>query len=70
MYPRHFGVTFVDKDRFDELYERALKNQAPLFKEMFVRFKGKREEHHTFFLKDPSNNLLEFKYYHDSAMKY
>jgi extradiol dioxygenase family protein len=34
-----------------------------------VRFPGTRIEHHTFFLQDPSENLLEFKHYtHESAI--
>jgi extradiol dioxygenase family protein len=28
------------------------------------------EEHQTFFLVDPSNNLLEFKWYRDAHMMY
>jgi extradiol dioxygenase family protein len=28
-----------------------------------VRFPGTPLEHHTFFLEDPSHNLLEFKHY-------
>jgi extradiol dioxygenase family protein len=70
MYPRHFGITFVDKDKFDALLNRAHENNAPFFKELFIRFPGQREEHHTFFLQDPANNLLEFKYYFDLEMKY
>jgi extradiol dioxygenase family protein len=30
-----------------------------------VRFSGRPEEHLTFFLKDPSNNLIEFKIYNN-----
>jgi uncharacterized protein len=34
-----------------------------------VRFPGTRIEHRTFFLEDPSHNLLEFKHYtHESAI--
>lgn len=70
MYPRHFGITFTDKSKFDHLLNRAKECQLTFFKDLFSRFKGKQEEHLTFFLKDPSNNLLEFKYYYDPAMKY
>ncbi len=42
----------------------------PFFLEPMVRFKGRQEEHVTFFLIDPANNLLEFKYYHDHSMVY
>lgn len=70
MYPRHFGVTFKHKDDFDSLLARAKAEKVDFYKDLFVRFEGKQEEHYTFFLKDPSNNLLEFKYYADSAMMY
>ncbi|KTD21392.1 VOC family protein [Legionella londiniensis] len=70
MYPRHFGITFVDKSKFDELHSKAKENKAHFFQDLFVRFPGRKEEHYTFFLQDPSNNLLEFKYYLDPEMKY
>lgn len=70
MYPRHFGVTFKRKEEFDALLELAQKQKLEFFQDLTVRFSGKTEEHFTFFLKDPSNNLLEFKFYHDSKMMY
>jgi extradiol dioxygenase family protein len=70
MYPRHFGITFLQKTQFEYILAKAKKNQLAFFCEPFIRFKGRREEHCTFLLKDPSNNLLEFKYYDDSAMVY
>ena len=70
MYPRHFGITFADKDDFEELLANAKSNDATFFKDDFVRFEGRQEEHRTFFLIDPSNNLLEFKYCNDTTMMY
>lgn len=70
MYPRHFGVTFRDEAAFLALHARAKSSAVPFFKEIFVRFAGQPEEHRTFFLCDPSNNLLEFKHYGDPAMMY
>jgi len=70
MYPRHFGVTFVDEDKFDEIIEKAEKNNLPFFQRPFRRFGGKKDEHRTFFLKDPSNNLLEFKWYKNKSQMY
>lgn len=70
IYPRHFGVTFREKDDFDRLYLLASQREIKIYKEKFIRFKGKAEEHETFFLLDPSNNLLEFKYYFDHRMMY
>lgn len=70
MYPRHYGITFLDKNEYNQALEFAIKKELPFFAEPMVRFKGKREEHMTFFLIDPANNLLEFKYYHDISMVY
>jgi uncharacterized protein len=36
----------------------------------FHRFEGRVEEHEAFVLADPSNNLLEFKYYADPRTMY
>ena len=70
MYPRHFGITFKNKQDFENLLHLVQQRETGFFQELTTRFEGKVEEHPTFFLKDPSNNLLEFKYYHDSRMMY
>ncbi len=70
MYPRHFGITFKQKEDFDALLKLAKERELEFFQELAVRFAGKVEEHVTFFLKDPSNNLLEIKYYKESKMMY
>lgn len=70
MYPRHFGITFTDRDEYENLYKLAQAREIKFFKELFVRFKGTPEEHSSFFLQDPSNNLVEFKYYTDPRMIY
>jgi extradiol dioxygenase family protein len=70
MYPRHFGVTFVNEDDFNEVINRAENNGLTFFEEPFRRFEGKYDEHRTFFLQDPSNNLLEFKWYRDPEQMY
>lgn len=70
MYPRHFGVTFREKYQYDNLLSLARQRELPFFQEPMNRFKGLVEEHETFFLIDPSNNLLEFKYYYDERMMY
>ncbi len=44
--------------------------ELEFFKEPFIRFEGMQEEHTTFFLKDPSNNLIEFKHYKNERMIY
>ncbi len=70
MYPRHFGVTFRDKREYENLLRLASERKLTFFHEPFTRFEGKIEEHQTFFLVDPSNNLLEFKWYRDERMMY
>ena len=63
MYPRHFGITFRHKQDFDALLSHVRSQSIDLFHDVFTRFPGQPEEHLTFFLRDPSNNVLEFKYY-------
>ncbi len=58
MYPRHFGLTFVDTEDFDLLYSTAKTTGCSFFKDLFVRFDSLPERHRTFFLIDPSNNLI------------
>ncbi|MGV3489597.1 MAG: VOC family protein [Tuberibacillus sp.] len=70
MYPRHFGITFLSEEEFWKTLDMAKTNELKFFQEKMVRFGGRQEEHITFFLQDPSNNLLEFKYYHDESMVY
>jgi uncharacterized protein len=69
IYPRHFGLVFVSKSQWQELADRAKAKGLTFFQQPRVRFPGTRIEHLTFFLKDPSENLLEFKHYtHASAI--
>ena len=63
IYPRHFGLVCQTEEEWTQLRDRATKNQLPFFREPQRRFAGKPIEHLSFFLKDPSHNLLEFKYY-------
>ena len=70
LYPRHFGITFRRREEFDGLLARIRDQGVEPFQELFTRFEGKPEEHLTFFVKDPSNNLLEFKFYHRSRYMY
>lgn len=70
LYPRHFGVTFRQREDFDRLVHLARERKIEVFRDVQSRFEGLVEEHLTFVLRDPSNNLLEFKYYHDPRMMY
>lgn len=69
IYPRHFGLVFDTKENYDDFLETLKQKNIDFYIESKIRNPGQRIEHHTFFLKDPSNNLLEFKYYtHQSAI--
>lgn len=67
MYPRHFGIIIKNNNH---LYREWVKHVGKpyVFEELFHRYKGKPEEHTTFFLKDPSNNLIEFKWYKNQEL--
>jgi extradiol dioxygenase family protein len=69
VYPRHFGLIFLSELEWQALAERAKANGLRFYQQPRVRFPGLRIEHRTFFLEDPSHNLLEFKHYtHESAI--
>ena len=63
IYPRHFGLVCRTKEEWTHWKDRALTRHLPFFREPRQRFSGTPLEHLTFFLEDPSHNLLEFKFY-------
>lgn len=63
IYPRHFGLIFESEPEWQELADRAKTKGLRFYQQPRRRFPGSRLEHATFFLEDPSHNLLEFKYY-------
>jgi len=69
IYPRHFGLIFTSRDDWQALADLANANGLLFFQQPRVRYAGTRIEHRTFFLEDPSHNLLEFKHYtYESAI--
>ena len=64
LYPRHFGLVL---NEYEWDYTAKMFAQLPIekYEECFVRYKDAPEEHRTFFIKDPSGNLIEFKNYRD-----
>ncbi|MDB9345414.1 glyoxalase [Nodularia spumigena CS-586/05] len=63
IYPRHFGLIFIQENDWEDLLEKA-QQQNLIFRESpKTRFVGSPLEHRTFFLEDPFYNLMEFKYY-------
>lgn len=70
LYPRHFGITFRSREDFDALVALAEQRKLRVFRPVASRFEGLAEEHLTFVLRDPSDNLLEFKHYRNPRMMY
>ncbi len=71
LYPRHFGVTFREARDFDALHELCVQRKIELsLPTSVIRFEGLVEAHRTFVLRDPSDNLIEFKHYADPRMMY
>ena len=69
IYPRHFGLVFTSEADWEALLSRAQQQQLPFYEQPKRRFPGVPTEHRTFFLSDPFDNLLEFKYYcHSEAI--
>ena len=69
IYPRHFGLIFLQETDWETLHDRAITRQLTFHQSQKRRFPGSVLEHRTFFLQDPFYNLLEFKYYcHQSAI--
>ena len=56
----HFGV-ILNFQEFDALVERLRKNNQEFIVEPRTRFKGESGEQRTMFIRDPSNNAIEFK---------
>ena len=57
---RHFGV-ILDWHEWKELYKKLDLLKINFLLNPKIRFKNKSGEQGTFFLKDPSGNVLEFK---------
>lgn len=70
MYPRHFGITLSDGAAFARYHQTLRANGCTFWKDLFIRFGDRSERHRTFFVTDPSNNLIEFKHYDDPAFVY
>ena len=56
----HFGV-HLDPSVFNKIKENLKKNNIQYLDEPYTRFKGKKEQQETFFIKDPHGNILELK---------
>ena len=56
----HFGV-ILEWQQLDELAQRLKSKGVKFVIEPYVRFEGRKGEQMTLFVRDPSNNYLEFK---------
>lgn len=63
IYPRHFGLVFLQEADWETLLQRAKHHHLNFYQTEKRRFPGSPLDHRTFFLQDPSCNLLEFKHY-------
>ncbi|BAZ44255.1 glyoxalase/bleomycin resistance protein/dioxygenase [Chondrocystis sp. NIES-4102] len=63
IYPRHFGLILPTQSDWQAICDRAIEQQLTFFQQPKLRFPQQVLEHYSFFLADPFDNLLEFKYY-------
>ncbi len=69
IYPRHFGLVFAVEAEWEALWQRVQAQKLTIHQGAKRRFPGLPLEHRTFFLKDPFDNFLEFKFYcHSEAI--
>ena len=64
---RHFGVILTPSD-WDILAKRLTDLETDFIIEPYTRFEGEKGEQSTFFIKDPSDNYLEFKSFKNDTM--
>ena len=57
---RHFGI-ILKWEEWQNLSSKLIEIKLPFVVKPYIRFKGKIGEQATMFIKDPSNNILEFK---------
>ena len=57
---RHFGI-ILDWNNWEELSQKFIDKNLDFIVAPYIRFNGKKGEQATMFIKDPSDNVLEFK---------
>ena len=67
VYPRHFGLTFASQEDFEAMVTRLYQAETSFILDPQTRFPGKKEQHLTCIVRDPSHNLVEFKSYCDTG---
>tara|TARA_B100001250_G_C19756312_1_gene770265 strand:- start:766 stop:1182 length:417 start_codon:yes stop_codon:yes gene_type:complete len=64
---RHFGVVLIWNE-WENLFQSIKKQKIDFYIKPKIRFKGQIGEQGTFFILDPSENVLEFKSFKDDSM--
>ena len=64
---RHFGI-ILDTDEWKKLSNKLILKKIDFIIYPNTRFKGEKGEQSTFFIKDPSGNILEFKSFKNDKM--
>ena len=64
---RHFGI-IMGMEEWDYLVKRLNKKRVRFIIEPNIRFKEEKGEQATFFIQDPSGNILEFKAFKNDQM--
>ncbi|MAV64826.1 MAG: glyoxalase [Candidatus Marinimicrobia bacterium] len=64
---RHFGIILTMLE-WKSLAKSLEFNKVTFIVKPYIRFKGKKGEQATMFIKDPSDNYIEFKAFNDDRM--
>ena len=64
---RHFGI-ILKMNQWDKLCNKVIDSNIRFIIEPNTRFKGEKGEQATFFIQDPSGNVLEFKTFKNDSM--
>jgi len=64
---RHFGI-ILDMENWKNLAEDLKNKKLNFIVGPYIRFKGEKGEQATMFVKDPSDNVLEFKSFKNDSM--
>ena len=64
---KHFGI-ILEYDQWKQLAEKLKSKNIEFIIKPYTRFKDKKGQQSTMFIKDPSNNVIEFKAFKDDRM--
>lgn len=67
IYPRHFGLVFRTREGFQTMLDRVSRHEVEILWGPSSKHEAEDDEQIAFYIKDPSNNVVEFKYYTDPA---